>query len=68
MNEEEWLKAIKCTKEELIEWLNEMYRDEKTNREIIFKYEEFLNVGKEKKGENTIIRVAPDFQYYRHNW
>lgn len=49
MSEEEWLKAIKCTKEELIEWLNEMYRDEKTNREIILKYEETLNVGKEKR-------------------
>lgn len=39
MDKEEWLKAIKCTKEELIEWLNEMYEDDKIQKDIIRKYE-----------------------------
>ena len=44
MNKKEWLKAIKCSKEELIEWLNEMYEDEERYREIIKKYEESYGV------------------------
>ena len=47
MDEEKWLKAIKCSKEELIEWLNEMYNNEKINRDIIRKYEDTYNVEKE---------------------
>ena len=39
MNKEEWLKAINLTKEQLIEWLNEMYEDDKRLKEIIRKYE-----------------------------
>lgn len=39
MDKEKWLKAIKCTKEELIEWLNEMYEDDKRQKDIIKKYE-----------------------------
>lgn len=68
MDEEEWLKAIKCTKEELIEWLNEMYREEKLNREIILKYEKLVNVRISSKGDNTIIIEAPGFSYYRKGW
>ncbi len=44
MEKNEWLKAIKCTKEELIEWLNEMYEDDKRLKEIIGKYEKSYNV------------------------
>ena len=43
MEKEKWLKAIYCTKEELIEWLNEMYEDEKVYEEIILKYEKMTN-------------------------
>lgn len=39
MEKEKWLKAIYCTKEELIEWLNEMYEDEKVYEGIILEYE-----------------------------
>lgn len=39
MSDEEWIKAINSTKEELIEWLNEMYKDEKVYRDIIRNYE-----------------------------
>lgn len=44
MRKEDWLKAIKCSKEELIEWLNEMYEDEENLKEIIQKYEESYGV------------------------
>lgn len=44
MDKEQWLKAIKCTKEELIEWLNEMYEDESYYRKLIKKYEESYGV------------------------
>ena len=43
MEKEKWLKAIYCTKEELIEWLNEMYEDEKVYEEIILEYEKMTN-------------------------
>lgn len=80
MNEEEWKKAINLSKEELIEWLNEMYKDEKVTREIIKKYEESYGVGIEKIKKEiydpktmqqkvkffTKIK-AKDFEYLR-NW
>lgn len=47
MEEKQWLKAIRCSKEELIEWLNEMYSDENRNRIIIKMYEDNYNVKKE---------------------
>ena len=68
MDEEAWLKAIKCTKEELIEWLNEMYKDEKINRDIILKYEKLVNVRTSSKGDNTTIIEAPGFSYCRKGW
>lgn len=77
MNENEWKKAIRCSKEELIEWLNEMYQDEEIQREIIKKYEEFSNITerKEKIGTNerTIVSVYDnegnlEFQYFKVNW
>ena len=43
MEKEKWLKAIYCTKEELIEWLNEMYEDEKVYEEIILEYEKMTH-------------------------
>lgn len=80
MNKEEWLKAIKCTKEELIEWLNEMYEDDKRLKEIIKKYEDNYNVSIEKVEEafydpykrnqklNFYTKVkARNFEYKR-NW
>lgn len=80
MNEEEWKKAIRLSKEELIEWLNEMYKDEETNREIIKRYEENYGVGIEKieraiydpktmeqKLEFYIKIKAKNFEYFR-NW
>lgn len=51
MDKDKWLKAIKCSKEELIEWLNEMYEDDKRLKEIITKYEDNYNVGIEKVQE-----------------
>lgn len=48
MDKDKWLKAIKCSKEELIEWLNEMYEDDKRLKEIITKYEDTYNVGIEE--------------------
>lgn len=68
MNEEEFLKAIKCTKEELIEWLNEMHKDEKLNREIILKYEKIVNVGSSNVGNDKIRIDAHGFSYYRKGW
>jgi hypothetical protein len=56
MEKEEWLKAIKCTKEELIEWLNEMYEDDKRLKEIIEKYEKSYNVGIKE-----VEKTEPDF-------
>lgn len=67
MSEEEWLKAIKCTKEELIEWLNEMYGDDKINREIILKYEKIVDVRTYNKEGRTMVE-APGFSYYRKGW
>lgn len=80
MNEEEWKKAIRLSKEELIEWLNEMYKDEEVNREIIKQYEENYGVGTEKieraiydpktmeqKVEFYTKIKAKNFEYFR-NW
>lgn len=80
MDEEKWLKAIKCSKEELIEWLNEMYNNEKINRDIIRKYEDTYNVEKEdvqQQFEDPLTRdrkfrfytkvKAHGFEY-RRNW
>ena len=53
MEKDEWLRAIKCTKEELIEWLNEMYEEDKRLRKVIEKYEESYNVVIEK-GEKIV--------------
>ena len=77
MNENEWKKAIRCSKEELIEWLNEMYEGDKFHRNLIRKYEEISNVTKvrEKYGttERTIVSVYDnegnlEFQYFKVNW
>ena len=77
MNENEWKKAIRCSKEELIEWLNEMYEGDKFQRNLIRKYEEISNVTKvrEKYGttERTIVSVYNnegnlEFQYFKVNW
>ena len=80
MNEEEWKKAIRLSKEELIEWLNEMYKDEEVNREIIKQYEENYGVGIEKieraiydpKTMEQKVKFytkikAKNFEYFR-NW
>lgn len=80
MNKENWLKAIKCSKEELIEWLNEMYEDENIYRDIILKYENSYGVGKERIQEAFYNPVTlkqeirfytkiktKDFEYKR-NW
>ena len=80
MDKEQWLKAIKCSKEELMEWLNEMYEDEKNLREIIKKYENSYGVGIENIQEEydspeTLERKirfytkvkAINFEYKR-NW
>lgn len=40
MEEKDFLKAMKLNKEELIEWLNEQYKQEKRLKEIIEQYEE----------------------------
>ena len=80
MNDKEWKKAIRCSKEELIEWLNEMYQEEKILKEIIMKYEKTYGVGSEYISreyynpltlENEIksatLIKAKNFSYYR-NW
>ena len=66
MDEEKWLKAIKCSKEELIEWLNEMYNDEKINRDIIRKYEDTYNVEKENVEQQFEDPLTRDrkFRFY----
>ncbi len=80
MNEEERRKALCCSKEELIEWLEEMYLDDKTQKEIIRQYEESYHASVERKQdqwydpktlEYTVkcyTRVkTKDFEYIR-NW
>ena len=80
MNKEEWIKAIKSSKEELIEWLNEMYEDDKRLKDIIQRYEDNYNVGIERIQEaiydplerNQKLRfytkvTAKNFEYKR-NW
>lgn len=67
MNKEEWLKAIKSSKEELIEWLNEMYEDDKRLKEIIRKYEDNYNVGIERIEEtfyNPILERNQKLRFY----
>lgn len=66
MDEEKWLKAIKCSKEELIEWLNEMYNDEKISRDIIRKYEDTYNVEKENVEQQFEDPLTRDrkFRFY----
>lgn len=66
MDEEKWLKAIKCSKEELIEWLNEMYNNEKINRDIIRKYEDTYNVEKEDIQEQfeDPVTMTRKFRFY----
>lgn len=68
MDKEEWLKAIKCSKEELIEWLNEMYEDEKLTRYIILKYEKLVNVRTRHEEDNITVIDAPGFSYYKKGW
>ena len=80
MDEEKWLKAIKCSKEELIEWLNEMYNDEKISRDIIKKYEDTYNVEKENVKQQFEDPLTRDRKFrfytkvkahgfeYRRNW
>lgn len=80
MDKEKWLKAIKCSKEELIEWLNEMYEDDERLKEIIKKYEDTYNVGIENIQEAILDPIernqkisfytkvkAKNFEYKR-NW
>lgn len=80
MNKEEWIKAIKSSKEELIEWLNEMYEDDKRLKDIIQRYEDNYNVEIERIQEaiydplerNQKLRfytkvTAKNFEYKR-NW
>jgi len=70
MEKEQWLKAINCTKEQLIEWLNEMYEDEKLYREIIDKYQEYTKAGEDDNYKDTgkkYVLVAYDFIYHK-NW
>lgn len=67
MTRENWLKAIKCSKEQLIEWLDEMYRDDETQKEIIRKYEQYTKAGIKKEEGNFIVKVDTDFAYWR-NW
>lgn len=43
MNEEQIKKALRCSKEDLIEWLMEMYQNERRLKDIIKKYEEVCN-------------------------
>ena len=66
MNKEDWLKAIRCTKEELIEWLNEMYEDEERTRKIIMKYEDFYGVQKENIQEEVYNpeTMRQELRYY----
>lgn len=67
MTRENWLKAIKCSKEELIEWLDEMYQDDEWQKEVIKKYEAKTKAGIEKRDKGTIVMVDTDFTYLR-NW
>lgn len=80
MNNKEWLKAIKCTKEELIEWINEMYEDDKKQKDIIKKYEIQCNATISDKEESYYnpatmqhktkffsVVNAGNFEYIR-NW
>lgn len=66
MDKDKWLKAIKCTKEELIEWLNEMYENESRLKEIIIKYEENYNVGIENVQEefNNFLTRNREIKFY----
>ena len=71
-NEEVYKKAIPLSKEELIEFLIEMNKDNNTLRNIILKYENFTSAGVEKlryTSEHPYsgykITVASDFQYMR---
>lgn len=67
MTRENCLRAIKCSKEELIEWIDEMYRDDEWQKEVIKKYEAKTKAGIEKRDKGTIVMVDTDFTYWR-NW
>ena len=80
MDKNEWLKAIKCSKEELIAWLDEMYENEERLKEIITEYENNYNVGIERIQDEFYDSVelnremifytkvkAKNFEY-RRNW
>lgn len=67
MTREEWLKAIRCSKEELIEWLDEMYRDDETQKEIIRKYEQYTKAGIKEEEGHFMVKVDTGFAYWR-NW
>lgn len=62
MNEEEFLKAIRSSKEDLIEWLNDMYKDQNEMKSIIGQYENMCNAKIEEKmienPENNICYMA----------
>ena len=68
MSEEEIIKMVRSTKEELIEWLFEMYRDEKVNRDIIEQYEQIVQPTQIKENDRTVVKVTPSFQYYKKGW
>ena len=67
MTRENWLKAIKYSKEELIEWLDEMYRDDELQKQIIRKYEQYTKAGIKEEEGNFMVKVDTDFAYWK-NW
>lgn len=68
MTREEWLKAIRCSKEDLIEWLDEIYRHDEFQKQVIRKYEQYTKAGiKEEEDGNFLVKVDTDFAYWR-NW
>lgn len=66
MDEKDWKRAINCTKEQLIEWLNEMYKDEKSLKFIIRQYEDNYNVGieSEQRFFDDPVTREQKFKYY----
>lgn len=59
MSEEDFLKAIKLSKEELIEWLNEQYKNEKRLKE----YEEKSNASVKREVIKTEDLFGDDKVY-----
>lgn len=77
MDKEEWLKAINCSKEQLIEWLNEMYEDDRRLKQIIRTYEknyakvETISISNSDPLKDTEIIyevTIADGSKYKKNW